>query len=154
MLTSIQIRSVLELDYKQWRQLWNSYNAFYGRANETALPETITASTWERFFNLAEPVFAIVATHDDKIIGFAHYLFHRSTIKIESFCYLLDLFTAPEYRGKGVGRALINEVYERARAAGTKRVYWQTKESNSAGRLLYDKVAKYHGFIVYSCDPV
>jgi hypothetical protein len=48
-----------------------------------------------------------------------------------------------------VGRALILGVYAAAQAAGVHEVYWQTHETNSAGRLLYDKVAKFAGYIVY-----
>ena len=55
-------------------------------------------------------------------------------------------------RGQGVGRALIQAVYAQARAAGAKRVYWQTHTTNAAGGLLYDKVAQHRGFIVYSHD--
>ena len=63
-----------------------------------------------------------------------------------------DLFTAPECRGRGVARALIESVYTLAREEGVTRVYWQTHESNAAGRLLYDKVARHMGFIVYAHD--
>ena len=56
------------------------------------------------------------------LCGIAHYLFHRSTTRIELTCYLQDLFTAPAARGRGVGRALIEGVYARAQAAGVKRV--------------------------------
>ena len=86
------------------------------------------------------------------VVGLAHYLYHRSTTRAEGTCYLQDLFTSPEARGQGVARALIERVCEEARLAGIKRVYWQTHVSNAAGRLLYDKVAKHAGFIVYSRD--
>jgi GNAT superfamily N-acetyltransferase len=112
----------------------------------------VTEATWQRFFDPAEPVFALVAELDGKLVGLAHYLFHRSTTIIELTCYLEDLFTAPAERGRGIGRALIEGVYERARSAGLTRVYWQTHESNAAGRLLYEKVATHEGFIVYSND--
>jgi len=78
-----------------------------------------------------------------------HYLFHRSTVEIGPTCYLHDLFTVEAARGKGVGKALIEAVYERARAAGTQRVYWQTHETNTAAMFLYDKVAAKSGFVVY-----
>jgi GNAT superfamily N-acetyltransferase len=64
-------------------------------------------------------------------------------------CYLQDLFTSEAARGKGVGRALINGVYERARRAGSTRVYWHTHETNVTAQTLYDKVAERSGFIVY-----
>ena len=95
-------------------------------------------------------MFALVAELDGQLLGLTHYLYHRSTTRIELTCYLQDLFTDSAIRGKGVGRALIQGVYEQARAAGITRVYWQTHTTNAGGRLLYDKVAKHMGFIVYS----
>jgi len=132
--------------------LWDGYNAFYGRSGPTALPVEITETTWRRFFDPAEPVFALVAEDAGRLLGLAHYLFHRSTTRIELTCYLQDLFTAPAERGRGIGRALIQKVYEQARSAGISRVYWQTQESNAAARFLYDKVARHAGFIVYSAE--
>ena len=107
---------------------------------------------WDRLFDPAEPVYALVAEQAGQVAGLVHFLFHRSTSRIEPVCYLQDLFTAPELRGRGVGRALIEGVYVRARDSGASRVYWQTRESNAAGRMLYDKVAEHRGFIVYSHD--
>ena len=52
-------------------------------------------------------------------------------------------------RGKGVGRALIDGVYEQAKLAGGSRVYWQTHETNHTAMQLYDKVAERSGFVVY-----
>ncbi len=146
------IRPLGPCDLPAWRPLWDGYNAFYGRAGATALGEDITATTLQRFFAAAEPVHALVAEEAGQLVGLAHYLFHRSTTRIEPVCYLNDLFTAPAQRGRGVGRALINAVLAQARLAGARRVYWQTHESNAAGRLLYDKVATHHGFIVYAAD--
>jgi GNAT superfamily N-acetyltransferase len=84
------------------------------------------------------------------LVGIAHYLFHRSTTRLNDVCYLQDLFAAEELRGRGVGRQLIHGVYAAARAAGSSRAYWQTKASNALGRALYDEVAEHQGFIVYS----
>ncbi len=152
-LPSLVIRAPKQDDYAAWRPLWDGYNEFYGRHGDTALPEHITQVTWQRFFDPAEPVFALVAEDQGQLVGLAHYLFHRSMTKIEQVCYLSDLFTLPSLRGKGVGRSLIEAVCIQAKAAGAPRVYWQTHESNAAGRQLYDKVAKHLGFIVYSRDP-
>ena len=149
---SVIVRPIQPSDYDAWQPLWDGYNAFYGRRDETALPAEITATTWRRFFDPAEPVFALVAESGGQLLGLTHFLFHRSTTRIELTCYLQDLFTSPETRGRGIGRALIEGVYEQAQAAGITRVYWQTQDSNTAGRLLYDKVASHKGFIVYSHD--
>jgi len=143
-------RPIQRADHAGWRPLWDGYNRFYGRAGATALPEAITQATWERFFSATEPVHALVAEVEGRVVGLAHYLFHRSTTRLNDVCYLQDLFTEEGLRGRGVGRALILATCDAARAAGSSRVYWQTHANNAAGRALYDKVAGHHGFIVYS----
>lgn len=146
------IRFVIPADFPRWLPLWQGYNAFYGRSGATALPDHITQTTWTRFFDAYEPVHAMVAEHDGRLVGLVHYLFHRSTISIAPTCYLQDLFTDQTTRGKGVGRALINAVYEQAKLAGVARVYWQTHETNSTAMKLYDQVAERSGFVVYRKD--
>jgi GNAT superfamily N-acetyltransferase len=147
--TPITVRDVLPRDFKAWKVLWDGYNSFYGREGATALRPEIIQSTWSRFFDAYEPVHALVAEDGGELVGIAHYLFHRSTIQIAPTCYLQDLFTSGASRGRGVGRALITGVYEKAAAAATGRVYWQTHESNSTAMALYDKVAERSGFVVY-----
>jgi GNAT superfamily N-acetyltransferase len=146
----LEIRPIRRDDYDQWRPLWDGYNAFYGRSGATALPEEITRMSWERFFDAAEPVYALVAEGEGGVVGLVHYLHHRSTTRLRDVCYLQDLFTAPRQRGLGIGRRLICAVYEAARAAGCSRVYWQTQVSNQTARALYDKLAEHRGFIVYT----
>jgi len=143
------VRFVVPEDYSQWLPLWEGYNRFYGRFGETALPDEITQTTWARFFDPQEPVHAMVAEQEGQLIGLVHFLFHRSTISIAPTCYLQDLFTRESARGKGVGRRLINAVYEQAKRAGSSRVYWLTHETNSTAMKLYDQVAERSGFIVY-----
>ena len=149
MPNDISTRFVRRDDYEQWLPLWDGYNAFYGRSGATALAPEITQMTWARFFDAYEPVHCLVAEQAGKLLGLTHYLFHRSTTAIAPTCYLQDLFTTEAARGKGVGRALINSVYEQARLAGSTRVYWQTHETNHTAMQLYDKVAERSGFVVY-----
>ena len=129
--------------------MWDGYNAFYGRSGATALAPEITKLTWTRFFDGYEPVHALVADRAGELLGLTHYLFHRSTTAVAPNCYLSDLFTNQAARGKGVGRALINGVYEQAKLAGSPRVYWQTHQTNQTAMQLYDKVAEHSGFVVY-----
>ena len=145
----VTIRAAVNDDFPQWQPLWDGYNAFYGRVGATALSSDVTRMTWSRFFDAYEPMHAMVAEASGRLLGLAHFLYHRSTTQIAPSCYLQDLFTAEEARGKGVGRALINAVYQRAIAAGSPRVYWQTHETNFAAMQLYDKVAEKSGFVVY-----
>ena len=143
------IRPVSIADYDQWLSLWDGYNAFYGRSGPTALAPEVTQITWSRFFDAYEPVYALVAESEGKLLGLTHYIFHRTTVSIAPICYLQDLFTLESARGKGIARALIDEVYNRAKHAGAFRVYWQTHETNHTAMRLYDKVAEKSGFIVY-----
>ena len=149
MSVNLSIRPATRQDYDQWLPLWEGYNAFYGRSGTTALPLEITRTTWERFFDAYEPMHALVAESDGRLLGLTHYIFHRSTIAIEPICYLQDLFTSEAARGRGVGRALINGVYEQAAVTGISRVYWQTHETNLTAMQLYDKMAERSGFVVY-----
>lgn len=146
------IRPIAQTDYEGWRPLWDGYNAFYGRKGPTALPEEITKKTWQKFFDEREPVRALVAEQAGRVAGIVHYLFHRSTNRAGDVCYLQDLFTIEELRGRGIGRRLIEAVYDEARKAGVKRVYWHTHANNDVARKLYDKVAKHQGFILYAQD--
>ena len=145
----VAVRALQRADFPEWQPLWDGYNAFYGRAGETALAPDITLMTWARFFDEYELMHALVAEVAGRIVGLAHFLYHRSTIQIPPTCYLADLFTADAVRGKGVGRALIEEVYAHAKAAGSPRVYWQTHETNAVAMRLYDQVAERSGFVVY-----
>lgn len=146
---SVLIRPIQKNDFAGWKPLWDGYNAFYGRKEETALPDSVTQMTWSRFFDSYEPVHAMVAEQSGQLLGLVHYLFHRSTISVEPVCYLQDLFTNEASRGKGVGRALILEVYRSAISAGCSRVYWHTQETNAIAMKLYDKLADKSGFVVY-----
>lgn len=145
----LQIRPIRQDDFAAWKPLWDGYNAFYGRAGKTALPDIVTQATWQRFFDEAEPVYAMVAEREGALLGIVHFLFHRSTTQVQMNCYLQDLFTAEAARGQGVGRALIEAVYRRAAEAGLPRVYWQTHETNTTAMKLYDTVAEKSGFVVY-----
>jgi GNAT superfamily N-acetyltransferase len=141
------VRDIAPHDRPQWQPLCQAY-----QPRGKKLPDDITDVTWRRFFDDAEPVHALVAEEGDTLIGFAHYLFHRSTARIAPTCYLQDMFTAEQARGRGVGHALLEAVCTRAKAAGAYRVYWSTNANNTAARALYDKVATLTSFVQYRID--
>jgi GNAT superfamily N-acetyltransferase len=143
------VRKISSSDKMQWLALWEGYNSFYGRSGASALPAEITDLTWSRFFDPTEPVEALVACVADELLGLAHYVFHRTTTAAGHACYLQDLFTRSDQRGRGIARLLIENVAAEARKAGAHRLYWQTQHTNEIARRLYDKVAENSGFIVY-----
>lgn len=149
MSARVIIRPVMASDYDGWKPLWDGYSAFYGRVGPTALAPAVTATTWERLLDPAQPVHALVAELDGELVGLTHYLYHLATAQIAPNCYLSDLFTAQQVRGQGIGRLLIEAVYREAEKAGAARVYWQTHETNTTARQLYDQLAENSGFIVY-----
>ena len=143
----IVIRPLEPRDQADWHRLWTAYLAFYN----TTVPESVYASTFARLLgDDARDFNGLIAELDGQPVGLTHYLFHRHCWKIEPVCYLQDLFVAPEARGTGLGRALIEAVYARADAEGAPGVYWLTQDFNHEARLLYDRIAKVTPFIRYS----
>ena len=144
------IRRLERIDLQKWLPLWEGYNTFYKRI----IPREVTHTTWTRFFDHYEPVNAFVAEHNQQLVGFVHYIFHRNTAMLGPTCYLQDLFTKSDARGQGIGRSLIEAVYAAAKVAEAPRVYWLTHETNAQGITLYEKVAERSGFIQYRKDIV
>ena len=142
-MESIAIAPLAETDRARWEVLARGYKAFY----KTPTSDEEYAVAWRRL-RAGEDVFALGAWLDGRLVGIAHYLFH-TTVWAPTACYLQDLFTDPEVRGKGVARALIVAVAARAREAGAARYYWNTQDHNATARLLSDKVARFNGFIRY-----
>lgn len=141
----LDIRPLRPDERPAWEPLWQGYLAFY----KTSVKPEVTDATWARLHDAAEPMHVLGAFLEDRLVGFTHYIFHRSTWTVGDYCYLQDLFTAETARGLGAGRALIEAVYAQAEAAGASRVYWLTHENNEVARGLYDKVADRPGFIQY-----
>ena len=145
MSKNVVIKPVGNDERPAWEPLWAGYLTFY----KTSVPAATSDVTWSRFHDPAEPMFVLGAYVDGKLTGIVHYLFHRSTWTPGNYCYLQDLFVADNARGLGLGRALIEAVYDKAKAAGASRVHWLTHETNAQARILYDQVAEYPGFIQY-----
>ncbi|WP_433061483.1 GNAT family N-acetyltransferase [Dactylosporangium sp. CS-033363] len=142
-MTEIEIGGLEDGDRPAWQELFRGYNAFYGRE----WPEERYEQAWHRF-RQDDRIHALVARLEGKAVGLTHFMFHPSTTGGD-VCYLQDLFTDAELRGRGVARALIAAVAEVARNQGCERVYWHTREDNATARRLYDKVAENRGFIQY-----
>jgi len=142
---AVLIREVAASERAAWEPLWQGYLQFY----QSSQSKEATDETWRRIHDPKEPMFALGAFVDGKMLGIVQYLFHRSFWTTGDYCYLQDLFVANDTRGLGLGRALIEAVYDKAKAAGASRVHWLTKEDNAQARLLYDNIADRSGFIQY-----
>ena len=145
-MSSITIRPIQPDDYAQWAELWRGYLTFY----ETTLPDEVYRSGFDRMLGDDPRDFSgMLALDGDRPVGLVHYLFHRHGWKVEEVCYLQDLFTLPDMRGRGVGRALTEAVYDAADAYGAPSVYWLTQDFNASARILYDQVGTLTPFIKY-----
>ena len=142
----VDVRPLTADDREAWQALWQGYLTFY----DAQISDNVTDLTWQRMLDEQEPVGGLGAFDEQgNMLGFTHFLYHRSTWSATQYCYLEDLFAAPQARGKGVGRALIEAVRQHAEANNSSRLYWHTHETNAMAQTLYDKVAQKSGFIKY-----
>jgi len=139
------IRELNQADKTEWLFYWRSYIEFY----KTSIPESQYELTWSRLLDSNFNLYAFVAEVDEKICGLVHFTFQESTWAPKSFCLLEDLFVDPNVRGHGVGRALIDAVYEVAVKSGSSRLYWNTDATNEIARKLYDSYTSESGKVQY-----
>jgi GNAT superfamily N-acetyltransferase len=141
----VEIRDLVASDEAAWRGLWAQYLAFY----EVSLDAEVTDQTWARLVDPAALLRGRVAVVDGEVLGFALHHTHLSTWVAAPDCYLEDLFLAQAARGRGLGRALLDDLIAICRAKGYARLYWHTDERNARARALYDSYAPYDGHVRY-----
>ena len=142
----MQIRPMVATDRSGWDPLWQGYLTFY----KASVNDATTEQTIGRLTGGVEPMGAFLAIDENgQAVGVVHWIMHRSCWTQGDYCYLQDLFVVPELRNKGIGRLLIDAVYEKSRALGASRVWWPTHETNTDAMKLYDKVADRSGFLQY-----
>ncbi len=144
-MAQIEIRPLHPADHDAWDALWQGYLAYY----QTELPASVRQIAFDRLVAADTKTHGLLACEGGAPVGLVHYIYHDHLWRPEGVCYLQDLFTTPQARGKGVARALIKAVYRAADAAGVPRVYWLTQDFNTTARRLYDQVAKLSPFIKY-----
>jgi GNAT superfamily N-acetyltransferase len=123
----LTIRDPRPADEPDWRRLWEGYCTFY----ETEVPESVTGATWKRMLAPSSPLFGRIADWDGRIAGFTISILHEGSWTIRPCCYLEDLFVDPAFRGRGIARALIEDLLQSCRTQGWSRLYWHTRDSNA-----------------------
>lgn len=142
---AIATRDLAPADETLWRALWQGYLAFY----DETLPEAVTAATWARILDPEAPLVGRLALAEGQAVGFSVSVLHAGTWTLAPVCYLEDLFVSGDARGRGVGRALIEDLVALARSRGWSRLYWHTREGNAPARRLYDRFAPADDFRRY-----
>ncbi len=146
MNASLIIRPLAQSDEADWRRLWTAYLDFY----ESSVSEEVYATTFERLLDPANTSqCAALAVLDGVAVGLVHWIYHPHNWKVEDVIYLQDLYADPAVRGTGIGRALIEHVYDVADQGETPTVYWMTQEFNATARQLYDRIASKTVFVQY-----
>jgi len=120
------ITSLTSKDEAEWKNLFLAYHEYY----QIQPDEKVISTTFARILSEKEPVFGSLARDENgEAIGFVHWVTHRSTLAVNDYIYLHDLFVNESVRSRGTGRKLIEHVYEDADKIEAARVYWQTKVS-------------------------
>ena len=87
----------------------------------------------------AQPrVFCDVAEWNGAPAGFALWFYTFSTFKGRHGIYLEDLFVRPEYRGRGLGKALLTRLARRCTAEKLGRLEWAVLDWNAPSIAFYE----------------
>ena len=143
------VRDVSADDHAAWLRLWDGYLGHYRHV----LPPAQTEHTWARSLDPTSAIsMRVVPGAHGVIEGFAIHVLHPSTWATGESCYLEDLYVDPAARGRGMARALIDDLIAQGRAKGWSHVYWVTEADNARARALYDSYALADGYVRYRLE--
>ena len=146
MAAEVAIAPIADEEFEQLLPLIAAYQRFYEVAE---IDEGRNRTFFRRFLAPSEDGLLLGARSEGRLVGYACLYWHFSSTKATESVLMNDLYVDESARGQGVGRALIEGVYDRAAQAGANRVYWLTHETNHTAMQLYDKVGEKSGFVVY-----
>lgn len=149
-LSDVTVRSLVPLDLQHWRSLFTAYRTFY-RFDES---EEVVTRVWNWLIDTEHECQGLVAEAEGDIIAFAHYRRFSRPATGTIGLWLDDLFTNPQARSRGAGRALIERVSELAAAEGRSVVRWMTADDNHQAQALYDTLAARTGWVIYDAAPL
>jgi ribosomal protein S18 acetylase RimI-like enzyme len=140
------IRPARPKDEAAWRRMWAD---FIKEGPEPCSAEA-PSSVWQGVLDPHSPYSMLLAVDgQEKPQGFVLYLTHPWSWSTKRACYLLDLYVAPEARGQGKGRLLIDTLAALGKREGWLKIYWMTQANNAMAQRLYDKVAKRSPLVRY-----
>lgn len=143
------IRPIELGDEPRWRDLFCAYREFYKLPSS----EDTIDQVWTWLNDPDHETHGLVALLDTEIYGIAHYRRFSRPSTGTTGLWLDDLFTDPDIRGRGIGRALIDHLTNHARENELSVVRWITADDNIQARKLYDSVAKSTNWITYDAMP-
>jgi ribosomal protein S18 acetylase RimI-like enzyme len=109
---------------------------FYG-ATEVEPQETRTRPIGEALFSDPPSAYALLAWDDGNLVGFASYSFLWPAIGMTRSLYLKELYVSTKARRTGVGKLLMQHLYDTALKNDCSRVEWTTDSDNQEAQLFY-----------------
>lgn len=98
------------------------------------------ASLRESLFGSTPSAHAVIAYADDEPAGFAVWFYNYSTFLGRPGLYLEDLFVRPEWRGRGIGLALLRHLARIAVDRGCGRMEWAVLDWNAPAIGFYRRL--------------
>lgn len=150
-MSEVEIVQPEARDQAGWRRLYDGYAKFYKRE----MTDAIAARVW---IWITDPSphgpceGRIARAPDGRVVGLAHFRDMASPLRGAIAGFLDDLFVDPAWRGRKLGRALLDEVAAIGRARGWPFYRWLTADDNYRARTLYDQAAKRTMWITYQYD--
>jgi ribosomal protein S18 acetylase RimI-like enzyme len=130
----VTIRPATKADHDLLHELWEEFEAELGH-------EPYQRETWQEAWDdlsvtVREGV-ALIAEEDGRALGFVFCVLGDTG---RQTAHVTDIYVRPEARGRGIGRALLSELVEPARAAGLGHVSLEVLVHNTGARRLYERL--------------
>ena len=146
---SVQVRPLGDKDFFPWLGLFEGYSEFY----ESTLTDEKALRVWSWIIDKNHDLTGAVAVNDEgEFVGLAHYREFPRTLNADMGLFLDDLFVAPDARGAGVGKALMEFVKGYAGEHKLSQVQWLTAADNETAQVLYDEVGTRTDWVTYEMD--
>lgn len=126
----MEIKNATPSDIELVLPLFDAYRVFYEQSSDL---EACRLFLKERFLNNENVVF--LALENDKPVGFTQLYKTFSSVSLQPFYVLNDLFVVPHFRKKGVGEALLNHTKTFCKKQGFKGLALETAKDNPAQKL-------------------
>ena len=133
----------------EWRALFGSYCA----AGGVAATEASVDRVWSWIGDPRAQTSCLVALQDGVMVGFVHFRVFERPITASTGLWIDDLYVEASFRGRGIAGELIGGVRAAAAREGHDVVRWTTRETDTAARRSYERLATRAPVVVYNAEP-
>ena len=143
----IKIEKAEAIDFKYVHALIQEFSEFQNSRDKVKI-------TLDMMFEQKDYFNGFVARDpNNRIIGYTNYsIIYYSWVG--KSIYLDDLYVKPSFRGKGIGKKLMNKVFEIAKKENCNRVRWQVSKWNTSAIEFYKKIGAFIDDTEMNCDLI